>query len=181
MIVEVVPEPSDEESIDDQDDDESIISSEGSSLGADGSPMERAPFVSEMNSPINHVSLVSSLYFIPWFNSTPNQHRMMATPRSVLRPAPRDFLTSTSLTSSLPRQLFSFAIGKRLATPSTNKRKVAFNDEVYIQEIVDIRDKRIHWNAAVDSEESQVVMVATKIALPVSPAVVRRVSSHNLL
>jgi hypothetical protein len=99
----------------------------------------------------------------------------MATPRSVLRPAPRDFLASNSITSSLPRQLFSFATGKRPATPVTNKRKVAFNEEVYVQEIVDIRDKRIHWNAAVDSEESQVVMVATRVILPASPAVARRV------
>lgn len=98
----------------------------------------------------------------------------MATPRSVLRPIPATFPTTLSVSLSLPRQLFSYALGtsSKVATPATNKRKVAFNDEVYIQEIVDIRDKRMHWDARVDEEE---VKKAARIPLPVSPAPVRMV------
>lgn len=91
----------------------------------------------------------------------------MATPRSALRPQPANFLLAPQ---SLRKQLFAFATGASTAPPSSNKRKVAFNDEIYIQEIVDIRDKRMHWNAAVDE-----VAVAARVPLPVSPAPLRMV------
>ena len=44
-------------------------------------------------------------------------------------------------------------------TPGTLKRKVAFNDEVFIQEIMDIRDKRMHW----DEERDFDVIAATPV------------------
>ena len=44
-------------------------------------------------------------------------------------------------------------------TPGTLKRKVAFNEEVFIQHITDIRDKRMHW----DEERDFEVVAATPV------------------
>lgn len=81
------------------------------------------------------------------------QHRVMATPRSVLRTGPRK--------KDMRGFLSAFA-------PPSTKRKVVFNEEVYVQEIVDIRDQRLHWNPQVD--EPRAVDPAS-IPLPESPAV----------
>lgn len=132
----------------------------------------RAAFQSEMTSPVTH-------------------HRLMATPKSVLRPTPSKFqLSSQKSGGGFRAALFSLASATILASPTTVaasprgvpgtlKRKVAFNDEVFIQEIVDIRDKRIHWNAKVDGAEAAAaalsVRMAASVPLPDSPAVSRSV------
>jgi hypothetical protein len=89
----------------------------------------------------------------------------MATPRSVLRPS-----AASGRRKSI-RGFLSFA------TPATLKRRVVFNEEVYIQEIVDIRDKRMHWNANLDD----IVKQAAAIPLPESPAPFRVVSTSPRL
>lgn len=60
----------------------------------------------------------------------------MATPRSVLRSAVKSRSKS--------------AAGFLQPAPSTIKRKVVFNEDVYVQEIIDIRDKALHWTASDD-------------------------------
>lgn len=67
----------------------------------------------------------------------------MATPRSVLR--------------STLKSRSKGANGFLQAPPSTVRRKVIFNENVYIQEILDIRDKTLHWDPAVDEEEKEEV------------------------
>lgn len=77
----------------------------------------------------------------------------MACPRSVLRTGPR---------KKDSRGFLSFA-----ATPSSAmKRRVVFNEQVYIQEIVDIRDKSMHWNPKIDYAPTS----PASTPLPESPA-----------
>lgn len=91
----------------------------------------------------------------------------MATPKSALRVGMANF--STGLRNPFTSSLFS------LTAPATLKRKVAFNEEVYIQEILDIRDPQIHWDEARDAIDP------ASVPLPDSPAVSRSVSSISHL
>lgn len=81
----------------------------------------------------------------------------MATPKSVLRTA---------------RARSKSARGFLQPPLSTIRRKVVFNEEVYVQEVVDIRDKRMHWTAA-DSPEQQpsAAIDPASVPLPASPFV----------
>lgn len=80
----------------------------------------------------------------------------MATPRSVLRTGPATGGRRKSI-----RGFLSFTT----APPST-RRKVVFNEQVYIQEIVDIRDKSLHWNPKIDKAP----LTPRSVPLPDSPA-----------
>lgn len=79
----------------------------------------------------------------------------MATPRSVLRVGP-----STGGRRKSIRGFLSF-----VAPPPSTRRKVVFNEQVYIQEIVDIRDKSLHWNPKID----KVPVSPRSVPLPASP------------
>ncbi|SDA01403.1 BZ3500_MvSof-1268-A1-R1_Chr10-1g02631 [Microbotryum saponariae] len=104
----------------------------------------RPTFTPEMTSPINH-------------------HRVMATPKSALRPM---------VMSGRRKSIKGFL----QAPPSTVKRRVVFNESVYVKEIVDIREPGLHWRAE-DAEEEIVATSAvvkarvdpTTIPLPPSP------------
>ncbi|KDE05275.1 hypothetical protein MVLG_04307 [Microbotryum lychnidis-dioicae p1A1 Lamole] len=104
----------------------------------------RPTFTPEMTSPINH-------------------HRVMATPKSALRPM---------VMSGRRKSIKGFL----QAPPSTVKRRVVFNESVYVKEIVDIREPGLQWRAE-DAEEESVVTSAVektpvdpiKIPLPPSP------------
>lgn len=74
------------------------------------------------------------------------QHRVLPTPRSALRSAVKP--------SSAGRR--KSGRGFLQPPPSTIKRKsVVWDEKLYIQEIVDIRDKSMHWDAAVDGVEEE--------------------------
>ena len=74
------------------------------------------------------------------------KHRVLPTPRSVLRSAVKH--------SSAARR--KSGRGFLQPPPSTIKRKsVVWDEKLYIQEIVDIRDKTMHWDEAVDGREEK--------------------------
>lgn len=88
------------------------------------------------------------------------QHRLMPTPRSALRPSPANF-------TPRPLGLTSFS----LAPPTTLKRKVEFTPHIYVKEIVDIRDRRMHWDEVLDGQkEEESGLKVARVAFPASPA-----------
>ncbi|SCV73932.1 BQ2448_6362 [Microbotryum intermedium] len=101
--------------------------------------------------------------FTPEMTSPINHHRVMATPKSALRPM---------VMSGRRKSIKGFL----QAPPSTVKRRVVFNDSVFVKEIVDIREPGLHWRDG-DAEEERAVAKAatvtavdpTTIPLPPSP------------
>lgn len=72
-------------------------------------------------------------------------HRTLATPKSVLR-------QGAPATGNGRRKSRGFLF---FAPPSSAKprRKVVFNEKVFIQKIVDIRDKSLHWDGVRELEK----------------------------
>ncbi|ORY76943.1 hypothetical protein BCR35DRAFT_119249 [Leucosporidium creatinivorum] len=104
-------------------------------------------------------------------------HRLLPTPRSALRSSSKPPMSANARRKSARGFLAPFLP----APPSTKRKSVVFDEQLYIQEIVDIRDKTMHWDERLDGKveekkvESQVLKQGARSSVFASPAVrVRR-------
>lgn len=102
------------------------------------------------------------------------QHRLLPTPRSALRSSTKPTLSPNARRKSARGFLAPFLP----APPSTKRKSVVFDEQLYIQEIVDIRDKTMHWDEKLDGQagkekveiESPAQMQGARTSLFASPA-----------